>query len=230
MKLGTWARLNEVEENLYEAKAILDVMSDGLCNEVIAVDNNAYATTIGLACEKIEKALNANQQLFSIYRGDSDENKTDDVWKEWEGEAPIRADDGEVESSFQDGEGESRGSQMDEDSAYEYKGISPRFNVKLKEEHEDGGATFIVEGEKEDLQKLFEAFFSNALISGIDYAEEKIGKASARLKVIESAKELNNLLFVWENSEDMDYSPTISRVRKELDNNIRAMERCGKAS
>ena len=73
-------------------------------------------------------------------------------------------------------------------------------------------------------------FFSNALISGIDYAEEKIGNARARLKVIESAKELNNLLFVWENSEDMDYNPTISRVRKELDNNIRAMERCGKAS
>jgi hypothetical protein len=229
MKLGTWARLNEVEENLHEAKAILDVVSDGLCNEIVAVNNGAYATTIGLAYEKIEKALGANQQLFAIYRGDSDEDKLD-IWKEWEGEAPIRADDGEVESSFQDGEGESRGSQMDEDSAYEYKGLSPRFNVKLKQEHEDGGATFIVEGEKEDIQKLFEVFFSNALISGIDYAEEKIGKASARHKVVESAMELNNLLFVWENSEDMDYSPTISRVRKELDNNIRAMERCGKAS
>lgn len=229
MKLGTWARLNEVEENLHEAKAILDVVSDGLCNEIVAVNNEAYATTIGLVYERIEKALNANDQLFAIYRGDSDEDKLD-IWKEWEGEAPIRADDGEVESSFQDGEGESRGSQMDEDSAYEYKGLSPRFNVKLKQEHEDGGATFIVEGEKEDIQKLFEVFFSNALISGIDYAEEKIGKASARHKVVESAMELNNLLFVWENSEDMDYSPTISRVRKELDNNIRAMERCGKAS
>lgn len=229
MKLGTWARLNEVEENLHEAKAILDVVSDGLCNEIVAVSNGAYATTIGLVYERIEKALNANNQLFAIYRGDSDEDKLD-IWKEWEGEAPIRADDGEVESSFQDGEGESRGSQMDEDSAYEYKGLSPRFNVKLKQEHEDGGATFIVEGEKEDIQKLFEVFFSNALISGIDYAEEKIGKASARHKVVESAMELNNLLFVWENSEDMDYSPTISRVRKELDNNIRAMERCGKAS
>lgn len=229
MKLGTWARLNEVEENLHEAKAVLDVVSDGLCNEIVAVNNGAYATTIGLAYERIEKALNANDQLFAIYRGDSDEDKLD-IWKEWEGEAPIRADDGEVESSFQDGEGESRGSQMDEDSAYEYKGLSPRFNVKLKQEHEDGGATFIVEGEKEDIQRLFEVFFSNALISGIDYAEEKIGKASARHKVVESAMELNNLLFVWENSEDMDYSPTISRVRKELDNNIRAMERCGKAS
>lgn len=229
MKLGTWARLNEVEENLRAAKAVLDVVSDGLCNEVVAVNNEAYATTIGLVYERIEKALNANDQLFAIYRGDSDEDKLD-IWKEWEGEAPIRADDGEVESSFQDGEGESRDSQMDEDSAYEYKGLSPRFNVKLKQEHEDGGATFVVEGEKEDIQKLFEVFFSNALISGIDYAEEKIGKASARHKVVESAMELNNLLFVWENSEDMDYSPTISRARKELDNNIRAMERCGKAS
>ena len=229
MKHETWVALNEIDESLYEAKALLDVMSDGMCNEITSLDHDTYATTTRLICQRVEKAQEITNQLFGIYRGDSDENNLD-VWKEWEGEAPIRADDGEVESSFQDGEGESRGSQMDEDSAYEYKGISPRFNVKLKEEHEDGGATFIVEGEKEDLQKLFEAFFSNALISGIDYAEEKIGKATARLKVVESAKELNNLLFVWENSEDMDYSPTISRVRKELDDNIRAMERCGKAS
>jgi hypothetical protein len=55
MKPEIWRGLSEVEENLYEAKALLEVMSDGMCNEVVLIDNDAYATTTRLICEKIEK-------------------------------------------------------------------------------------------------------------------------------------------------------------------------------
>ena len=82
MKIGTWANLNEVEENLYEAKALLDVMLDGLCNDMIAVSQDAYATAVRLVYEKVEKAIDANQKLFKVYRGDEDE-KPSDEWKEW---------------------------------------------------------------------------------------------------------------------------------------------------
>jgi len=53
--------------------------------------------------------------------------------------------------------------------------MSHSFNVEMVEEHEDGSATFTVSGDKASMQALFEAFFTQAVINGIDYAVEKKG-------------------------------------------------------
>jgi hypothetical protein len=230
MKIGTWAKLNEVEENLYEAKALLDVMSDGLCNDTIAVSQDAYATTVRLIYEKVEKASDANQELFKICREEKDE-KPSDEWKEWEGETSLWPDDREVELAFQDGAGESRGSEVVQDDAEIGESKFPkRLSVELKEEKEDGSAVFEVSGSKEDMHTLFETFFINAVVKGVEVASSEIGIFNAQGEVIKQAKELNKYLSVWEESEDLNYDPEVKNIRMKLDEAIRAMERCGKAS
>ena len=230
MKIGTWANLNEVEENLYEAKALLDVMSDGLCNDALAVSQDAYATTVRLVYEKVEKASDANQELFKICREERDE-KPSDEWKEWEGETSLWPDDREVELAFQDGDGESRGSQVDEEATKTFVGKSASsLSVTLKEETEDGGAIFEVEGSKEDMQTLFEVFFGNAIIRGVESATQENKLFAAEAEVIKRAKELNRWLAVYEVSETLDYDPEVKEARMKLDEALEGMARRGKQS
>jgi hypothetical protein len=231
MKQEIWRGLNEVEENLYEAKALLDVMADGMCNEVILIDNDAYATTTRLICEKIEKAQEANTQLFVECR-ENDDGRIDyaSAWPDDE-LASEWPDDGAVGVALQDGAGDGDSGQVDEEAERDYFGKSrPRFDVNLKEEHPDGSATYTVSGSKEDMQKLFEAFFNQALSLGIESANTHLGYALAREKVLETAKQLNALLAAWETSDEMDYTPVVKEVRQQLGKYLQGMERCGKPS
>lgn len=231
MKQEIWRGLNEVEENLYEAKALLDVMTDGLCNEVVALEHDSYATTARLISEKIEKAQEANTQLFVECR-ENDDGRIDyaSAWPDDE-LASEWPDDGEVGVALQDGAGDGDSGQVDEEAERDYFGkSSPRFDVNLKEEHPDGSATYTVSGSKEDMQKLFEAFFNQALSLGIESANTHLGYVLAREKVLETAKQLNALLATWEISDEMDYTPVVKEVRQQLGKYLQGMERCGKPS
>lgn len=231
MKQEIWRGLNEVEENLYEAKALLEVMSDGLCNEVVALEHDSYATTARMIGEKIEKAQEANNQLFAEYRENDDGRidyasawPDDELTSEW-------PDDGEVGVALQDGAGDGDSGQVDEEAERDYfRKSSPRFDVSLKEEHADGSATYTVSGSKEDMQKLFEAFFNQALSLGIESANTHLGYVLAREKALETAEQLNALLTAWETSDEMDYDPPVKQVRQELRKYLQAMARCGKPS
>jgi len=79
------------------------------------------------------------------------------------------------------------------------------FEVKETQRHEDGSATFEVNGNKEEMQKLFEAFFTAALIDGIDYAVEYKNKWIAKQNLIDAAIELDKALWAWENIESVDW-------------------------
>jgi len=79
------------------------------------------------------------------------------------------------------------------------------FTVRETERHEDGSATFEVDGSAEEMQKLFEAFFTSALINGIDYAVEYKDKWIARQHLIDAAIELDKALWAWENIESVDW-------------------------
>ncbi|MGA0955709.1 MAG: hypothetical protein ACO3SN_08040 [Burkholderiaceae bacterium] len=79
------------------------------------------------------------------------------------------------------------------------------FEVKETQKHEDGSATFEVNGSAEDMQKLFEAFFTSALINGIDYAVEYKDKWIARKHLIDAALELDKALWALENIEGVDW-------------------------
>lgn len=221
-----WRELNELEETLYQADSLLNVMLDGLSNDAIGVQGEDYSAVAGIVRSKVEHAKEATQRLFEIYRA----NKTD-VWKEWEGETPIWPDDREVELAFQDGDGESRGSQVDEEATKTFVGKSASsLNVTLKEETEDGGAIFEVEGSKEDMQTLFEAFFGNAIIRGVESATQENGLFAAEAEVIKRAKELNRWLAVYEVSETLDYDPEVKEARMKLDEALEGMARRGKQS
>ena len=221
-----WRELNELEETLYQADSLLNVMLDGLSNDAIGVQGEDYSAVTGIVRGKVEHAKEATQRLFEIYRA----NKTD-VWKEWEGETPIWPDDGEVELAVQDGDGESRGSEVDEEATKTVvRNFASSLSVTLKEETEDGGAIFEVEGSKEDMQSLFEAFFGNAIIRGVESAVQENGLYAAEAEVIKRAKELNRWLAVYEVSETLDYDPEVKEARMKLEEALEGMVRRGKPS
>jgi len=79
------------------------------------------------------------------------------------------------------------------------------FEVKETQRHEDGSATFEVSGSPEEMQKLFEAFFTSALIEGIDHALEHKDKWIARQHLIDAAMELDKAIWAWENIESVNW-------------------------
>jgi hypothetical protein len=94
--------------------------------------------------------------------------------------------------------------------------LSPQFTVKEIEEREDGSAVFQIDGSKEDLQILFETFFVNALVGGIEAAKEKTDVYLAELQALKSADKLVRFLDVWENEDSFDYTPGVQAAKEEL--------------
>ena len=92
----------------------------------------------------------------------------------------------------------------------------PRFNVDLVKEHEDGSATFSVNGSKKSMQQLFEALFIQALINGVLLTKEKNDQYCAQHRALEMARDLEVLLRKWETSDDFDYDPMVKATRVEL--------------
>ena len=88
--------------------------------------------------------------------------------------------------------------------------------VEEVETHEDGSATYQITASKEDMQKLFEAFFKRAIISGILETQESTEKWIAERDALELAAKLVKYLDVWENSDDLDYAPEVEDVKNAL--------------
>lgn len=216
MKHETWVALNEIDESLYEARALLNVMSDGMCNEVTLLDHDTYATTTRLVCQRVERAQEVTNQLFAIYREEGNDNR--DVWKEWEGEeAPVRPDDGEVELALQDGDGDGDSGEVDEEKTEGRSFIrSGRLNLTLVEEHPDGSATYKLSGDEKDISAIMSAAFCSLLDRGMDALGEKLQEATYRRRVVVAAKALNDILIQWETDEDLDYDPHVVVFRKAL--------------
>lgn len=90
------------------------------------------------------------------------------------------------------------------------------FNVTEKQENDDGTTTFEINGSKEDMERLFSAFFTSALIKGIE-AEESINERwTNKLRIIEAAKEFCEAMERWEEEGDFDYEPECRELREKL--------------
>lgn len=90
------------------------------------------------------------------------------------------------------------------------------FNVTEKQENEDGTTTFEINGSKENMERLFSAFFTSALINGIE-AEENINELWInKLRIIEAAKEFCEAMERWEVEDDFDYEPECRELREKL--------------
>jgi hypothetical protein len=135
--------------------------------------------------------------------------------------APKWDADGQMELPFQESGREGSGSEVYEENETGaedfYTGkLTPRFTVKEIEEHEDGSATYQIDGSKEDMQILFEAFFLQALIAGIRAAKEETEKFCAEANALEAADKLVRWLDVWEESDDLNYAPDIKAIKNDL--------------
>lgn len=98
----------------------------------------------------------------------------------------------------------------------EEKLSKPTFNVTEKQENDDGTTTFEISGSKEDMERLFSAFFTSALIRGIE-AEESINERWInKLKIIEAAKEFCEAMERWEEEDDFEYEPKCRELREKL--------------
>lgn len=79
------------------------------------------------------------------------------------------------------------------------------FNVEMVEEHEDGSATVNISGDKDSMHALFEAFFTQALINGIDYAVEGKEHWLAEKNLVDAALEMHKAIWAWKKFETVDW-------------------------
>lgn len=198
--MTTWGQMNDLDTLTYETKAMLEVVSDGLLNAECPSNGENAGAVIRLALEKIEKIQAIHQEMWDEQRekkfGSSDKDPIFDDEDEEDPLAELLSEDRE-EDPFED-----------------YSSTS--FNVELAEEHEDGSATFQVSGNKESMTKLFEAFFSHAVLNGILLTEEKTKVYSAERRALELARDFEVLMREWETSEDLDYDPIVKAKREQL--------------
>lgn len=198
--MNTWAHMNELETLTYETKAMLEVVSDGLLHDTCPSNPENSAAVIRMAVEKIEQIQAIHQEMWDEQREEKRKSNDKD----------SLLDDEDEEDTLSQLLSEKR----EEDPLEDYS--STRFNVELAEEHEDGSATFQVSGSKESMTRLFEAFFSHAVLNGILLTEEKTKVFSAERKALSLARDFEVLMREWETSEDLDYAPIVEEKRKQL--------------
>lgn len=205
----------KIEEKVYQAKALLEVMQDGLCNDVVGVNQDYYATSLRVVMDKIDEIQDAINEDYRQRR----ENMKDEEYEEDETDADkdevpgwrAKSDlfTGEIVSDEESEEGE-----VGEESNDRF--ATGSFGVAMVEEHPDGSATFEVHGSKEQMQKLFSAFFADAITRGIDSAEGYTNKWTTEKRIVKKAIELEKALKTWESVDEFDYDPEVRKIRKDL--------------
>ena len=98
--------------------------------------------------------------------------------------------------------------------------MSTNFTVEMMEEHDDGSATFSVSGNKASMHALFEAFFNQALINGIDYAVEKKHRWIAERHLVDAALEMHKAIWAWKNFDGVDWVD-IKEIEERFDTAIK---------
>lgn len=201
----------KADESLYKIKALLEVMQDGLCNDVVGINQDYYATTLRLAMDMVDELqadVNAEfaqrREEMLHGRGAEDDGQLEFPFGE---SADSFAGDAVQDSESEDSEAGEEG-----DAGF----ATGSLGVTLVQEHEDGSATFEVHGSKAQMNKLFSAFFADALTKGIDCAEQQTDKWVLRNRIIGKAKEFADLMGRWEWDDILDYEPSIKKVRCEL--------------
>jgi hypothetical protein len=195
--------MNALETLTYETKAMLEVTSDGLLNEPCPSNPEDSAAVLRMAVEKIEKIRAIHEEIW-------DEKRREAVADDGDNEDADGDENFDTKDVFSD-----LSDAVDEWEEKEVESI-PCFNVEELEVHEDGSATYQVSGSNKEMKQLFEVFFTHALINGIKHTREDNDKEIAKLKSIETARELEVLLREWETSEEFDYSPVVRDKRLKL--------------
>lgn len=197
----TWHQMNKLDTLTYEMKALLEIVTDGLNNDVCPSNTEDSSNVIRQAIEKLVTVREIHECM-------------------WKQQREARADDGRTDEDADEGEDfdtkDLFPGELWEDEDDTPPKFPPRFDVKEIERHEDGSATYQIGGSNEEMSKLFEVFFTSALIEGIKHAEDGNKKEVAKTKAFEIARDLEVLLRTWEESDDFDYDPVVKEKRKEF--------------
>jgi hypothetical protein len=195
-------------------KSLLEVVSDGLLNEHCPSSTEDSAVVIRQAIEKLEKIMEIHREMWGEQREAQRNARADDRTDE--------DDDGEEDFDTKDLFSDDwlardikklQEHEAKKENAHE---SSTSFTIEEIAKHEDGSATYTLNANDEDMKKLFEAFFIQALINGIKYTAADNEKEIAKIKALEVAREFEVLLREWEASDDFDYSPVCADKRKKL--------------
>jgi len=191
--------LAEIEILSHEAKGIVNVLIDGLNNDVCPTMTEDASVVLGIIRNKIEQIekiieeeyANRRQQMKAIMKQDRQR---------------ILGEDYDEDEDDDDEDDE------DDNVVVESNGIT----VTHKEDHEDGSATFEFHMSDEMLHKLFEIFTVSGIVNGIKYEKKNIDSFIAEQKVIDAAKNFEAKMREWEEEEDCDYEPECRKVREAL--------------
>lgn len=206
----TWARMDDLETLTYDMKALLEVVSDGLLNQDCPSNPEDSAGVIRQAVYKLEKIREIHEEMWSEQRETRADGGTDE---DADGE-----EDFDTKDLFSDGDDDWVFSEEREEA----KKSSTSFTVEETKKHEDGSATYIVNGSDEDMKKLFEVFFTQAIINGIKYTAANNEKEIAKMEALKAARELVTWLCVWESGDDIDYEPECAQKRRNLSEALKA--------
>lgn len=204
-----WRQMNDLETLTYETGAMLEVISDGLLHETSPSNPENSAAVIRVAVEKIEKMRAIHEEIWDEKR---EAMAREAVADDGDNEDADGDEDFDTKDLFSDGDDDWVFSEEREKAEESTRS----FDVKELKRHEDGSVTYEVSGSDEKMQDLFETFFTHALINGIKYTQEGNDKEIAKLKSLETARELEVLLREWETSDEFDYSPVVKDKRLKL--------------
>jgi hypothetical protein len=212
--LMTWTQMNDLETLTYDMRALLEVVSDGLLNQECPSNPEDSAGVIRQAVDKLEKVRGIHEEMWSEQReamprkfhdGGTDEDADEE-------------EDFDTKDLFSDNEDDWVFSEEKEKAG----DITTGFTVEEIKKHEDGSTTYQINGSDEDMKKLFEVFFTQAVINGIKYTLEDNQKEVYKMHALEAARELVTWLSVWESGEDIDYEPECAQKRRELSKALKA--------
>ena len=185
--------LSDIETLSREIKGLINVLSDGLNNDVCPTLTDDASVVLSVVCEKIERI----EQI---------------VEEEYANRRQAREDD-EDESGFTDA---LKAFMSEDDEEDDVVAKSNGITVTHKEDHEDGSATFEFHMSDEMLHRLFEIFTVSGIVNGIKYEQTNIDSFIAEQKVIEAAKNFEAKMREWEDEDDCDYEPECRKVREAL--------------
>jgi hypothetical protein len=197
--------MNKLDTLTYEMKALLEVVTDGLNNDVCPSNTEDSSAVLRQAIEKLVTVREIHECMWKQQReACADDGRTDE---DADGE-----EDFDTKDLFSDNEDDWVFSEEKEKAG----DITTGFTVEEIKKNEDGSATYQVNGSDEDMKKLFEVFFTQAVINGIKYTLEDNQKEVYKMQAIKVAREFEFMMREWETSDDLDYDPRVKNKRLKL--------------
>jgi hypothetical protein len=80
----TWYSLNQIESDAYDAKSLLNVITDACLNQTVTPDADSIATSLSIAIEKLNSIEDTVTQTFQENRNPPDEEEDEEEEEEEE--------------------------------------------------------------------------------------------------------------------------------------------------